>query len=302
MGSELRVGLVGCGRVAERGHVPALRRAKGLRLAAVADPELSRCAKLAPELPRYESAADLIADGAVDALVLATPAAAHLADARLAAEAGLPALVEKPPAATAEEAAAMAALDPAPWIGFNRRFEPGLARLRSKVPAEGGLDLSIELHHPTGSWGSYVVSDDTLAASGTHLIDLARWLTRSEIERVEQADVEPTRARADLVLARGRASISCMSGARHRDRVEVRQAEDLVVAYRADGPIRRILGRLARPTATALVALQAAELGEFASAARGGHAPSLATAADGLAVMSAMEAIRAAGTAPRSSR
>ena len=44
----------------------------------------------------------------------------------------------------------MAALDPAPWIGFNRRFEPGLARLRSKVPAKGELDLSIELHHPPG--------------------------------------------------------------------------------------------------------------------------------------------------------
>ena len=108
-------------------------------------------------------------------------------------------------------------------------------------------------------------------------------------------------ARMDLVLTRGRASISCISGAAHRDRVEVSRGGERVAAYRGDGAVPRLRARLARPTVTALVALLVAELGEFASAARGEPAPSLATAADGLAMMSAMEAIRgAAGTAPRS--
>ena len=270
-----------------------------MRLAALSDPEPARCESLAPGVPRHESAAEMLAAGGVDALILATPAATHLVDARLAAGAGLPALVEKPPAANAAEAAELATLEPAPWVGFNRRFEPGLGRLRSRIPSDGSLELSLELHHPAGSWGSYVVADDVLAASGSHLIDLARWLSRSEIERVRSSEVEPTLARVELVLERGRASISCRSGAPHRDRVEVRQAGRSVSRYTADGPFRRLSTRLGRPTLTGLVALLIRELEEFARASRGEPAPNLATAADGLAVMTAIDAVRVAGSASR---
>jgi predicted dehydrogenase len=102
---ELRLGLIGCGRLAERGYVPAVYRARGLRLAAVADRVAARCAAAAPGIPSFSDAAELIDAGIADVLVLATPAAAHLADARLAAEAGLPTLVEKPPTPTARETA-----------------------------------------------------------------------------------------------------------------------------------------------------------------------------------------------------
>ena len=134
--SELRLGLVGCGRVAQRGYVAAARRAAGVRLVAVADLDRSRCEAAAPGVRAYDGARALIAAGDVDALVLATPASAHLADARVAAEASLPTLVEKPPGIDASEAAALAALDPAPWISFNRRFEPALTQLRAALPSD----------------------------------------------------------------------------------------------------------------------------------------------------------------------
>ena len=38
MSSTLRIGLVGCGRVAERYYLPALARAEAARLVAIADP------------------------------------------------------------------------------------------------------------------------------------------------------------------------------------------------------------------------------------------------------------------------
>ena len=60
-----------------------------------------------------------------------------------------------------------------------------------------------------------------------------------------------------------------------------------------------VVQRLRRPTSTALVALLVAQLEEFAAAARGEPASTLATAADGAAVMEAMEAIRAAGNGRR---
>ncbi len=251
-----------------------------------------------PDLPRHESLAELLAAEEVDAVILATPAATHLDDARLASEAGLPALVEKPPAATAAEAGEMAGLARAPWIGFSRRFEPGLERLRSRVPAEGELELELELHH-RGAWGAYTVTDDVLAAVGTHLIDLAMWLSRSDIAGATTAEVEPEHARATLKLGRGSALISCRKSAPHRDRVEVRQGGRTVARHVGNGTLTRVVQRLRRPTSTALVALLAAQLEEFAAAARGEPASTLATAADGAAVMEAMEAIRAAGNGHR---
>ena len=44
-----------------------------------------------------------------------------------------PTLVEKPPAVDAADAAGLAAISPAPWVGFNRRFDPGAAAVRAAV-------------------------------------------------------------------------------------------------------------------------------------------------------------------------
>ncbi len=113
-------GLIGCGRIAERVYILAMARVPGVRLAAVADPVLDRCERAAPGVPAFTSAAELIGARVVDALVLLTPAAVHLADARLAANAGLPTLVEKPPASTLAEAFELARLE-------RRRDSPSIA-------------------------------------------------------------------------------------------------------------------------------------------------------------------------------
>ena len=168
MFADLRLGLVGCGQVAALGYLPALGRARGLRLTAVADPVQSRCRELAPAVPAYPDARSMIAAGVIDAIVLATPAATHLTDARQAAAAGLPALVEKPPALNAEDAAALARLNPRPFVGFNRRFDPLLQRLRAGMPAAGSLSLSLDLHYESGAWRPHMVDDDALLSVGTH--------------------------------------------------------------------------------------------------------------------------------------
>ena len=294
MSGELQLGLVGCGRLAERGYLPAIERATGIRLVGTADPVTTRCRRLAADVPAHDSAAALLAAGNVEAVVLATPAAAHLADARLAAQGGVAALVEKPPAPDARQAARLAALDPPPRVGFNRRFEPTLARLRETIPANGGLDLSITLHYPAGSWGSYVVADDPLLAIGPHLIDLARWLTAAEIEQVRATEITSRRACLELSLERGRASLSCATDLAREDRVEVRGAGGHIIArHAAGGLVRRALMRLSSPLApNSLVASLVRELEAFRRAAGGADAFPLATAADGLAVMAAIDAAR----------
>jgi predicted dehydrogenase len=80
---------VGCGRIAERGYFPAFGLIKAVRLTAVADADEHRCARLAPGLPAYRTAEALLAAEELEALVLATPAEAHLTDARVAVRAGV---------------------------------------------------------------------------------------------------------------------------------------------------------------------------------------------------------------------
>jgi myo-inositol 2-dehydrogenase/D-chiro-inositol 1-dehydrogenase len=290
---QLGVGLIGCGRLAERGYVEAIRRARGVRLVALADPDETRRVRLANGVPTYADAEGLIGAGAAEAVILATPAAAHLEDATLASAAGLPALVEKPPAANADDAAAMAALDRPPAFGFNRRFEPGIARLCERVPSSGELEIAIALHHTRGSWDSYEVSDDALLTLGPHLIDLALWLSGSAIEQVRALELDPNRAELELSLGRGRARISCSSDSSPIDVVEVRGGERMHAAYSAGGRLRRGLRRLRRPIgAGALIRSLALQLEAFACAALGRGTGELATAEDGLAVMRAIEAAR----------
>src|SRR2546423_11928119 len=58
--STVRIGLVGCGRLAEFGYLPAFRRASRVALAGVADVNPHRCKQIAPEVPAYSPIQELI--------------------------------------------------------------------------------------------------------------------------------------------------------------------------------------------------------------------------------------------------
>ena len=244
-------------------------------------------------MPAFDAIVPLLGAELVDAVVLATPAEAHVPDARIAAANGVPALVEKPPAPDAATALALAEIRPEPWVGFNRRFGPGLLRLRHALPSAGRLSLALELHYPGGAWDSYTVEDDALLGLGTHLIDLARWLTASEIVRVLAHEVHDQQASFELELVRARAVVSCGRGGERRDLVEVRDDGGGLLGRVHATRLGAAARRAARPwRPNGLVALLAAELEAFARAVSGEQATVLATAADGAAVMATVEAVR----------
>ena len=154
--------------------------------------------------------------------IVCTPAEQHEEATALAAQAGLTALVEKPPAPDAAGALRLAALQPAPWIAFNRRFDQGL-ELTRRVPPGGDLALRMVLHYRRDSWRPVQRGDDALLDLGPHLIDLALFLTRSLPLAVR---AHATRDRAGLVLATTRAEvqIECATDRPHHELVEVRSA------------------------------------------------------------------------------
>ena len=290
--APLRLGLIGCGRLAELGYAPASCAASGLEIVAVADPDRERRGIVAAKLgvPGHARIGELLTATPLDGIIVCTPPELHEEAATTAADWGLTALVEKPPAADSAGALRLAALTPAPWIAFNRRFDQGLV-LTGQIPPSGELDVRMELHYRRKSWRPVQRGDDALLDLGPHLIDLTLFLTGA-LPLAVRANV--THDRAGLVLATTRAEvrIECATDRPHHELVEIRRAGGrLVGRTTTPGRARGALARLT-PGAHPLVRSLQLQLEAYGRALRGGDPGPLATAGEGAAVMRVLDAAR----------
>jgi myo-inositol 2-dehydrogenase/D-chiro-inositol 1-dehydrogenase len=142
--APVRVGLIGCGRVAQRVHLAVLARLPGARLVALAevDPERRACAlQLAPHARPYEDYGELLGDGDVEAVVVALPNWMHARASAAALASGKHLYLEKPLATHLTEARpvlrAWRESDRVGMIGFNFRFNP--LYLAAKQRLESGV-------------------------------------------------------------------------------------------------------------------------------------------------------------------
>jgi predicted dehydrogenase len=293
----LRVGLVGCGRLAEVGYLPAIAATDGVELVAVADPRPARrerIVRLASDsatgsIEARAGVAELLERGEAEALVVASPPARHVEHARLASEAAVACLVEKPPAPDLAGAEQLAALERPPWIGFNRRFQHAAAVLGA-VPPDGPLELLLELNYRRASWRAVSVRDDAVLDLAPHLVDLALLLARVPTATVRSARLTAERVELELDIGRGPARIRCATDRAHRERVVARRPGGArIAASRAGGPVRGAMHRIPSRVHPLAASLRA-QLSAFAAAARGGDGGLLASAEDGVRAMRVIEA------------
>ncbi|HXQ88541.1 MAG TPA: Gfo/Idh/MocA family oxidoreductase [Solirubrobacterales bacterium] len=302
----MRLGIAGCGRIAERGYLPAAEAAEGVTIVAFADPNPDRLdGCLAPwragggEAQGHASLAELLAAEPIDLLVVAAPLDLHVPLAEEAAATGVRSLVEKPPAPDLAGALRLAELEPEPVLAFNRRFLQGL-ELRDSIPAEGWIELDLELRFQQGSWGAHEVRDEALLDAGIHLVDLACHLSGAAPIAVRQAQITPRRARFELELSRGRARIECATDRRHRETVSVRDRSGRVLSSWAWGGLRSRLGGLTGkpdPLVTSIQrqleeATKVPLLEQRMGRLQQGHLRGLACARDGVIAMAVVEAAR----------
>jgi len=211
-GPALRLGLVGFGRLAQKYYVPALGALDGVSVATVVDPlDASRHAAHAA-FPGVTTMADpdALFSRPLDALIVASPPSTHLALWNLAAQAEIPVLLEKPFALRGQltQAASGSRERRLLMLDLNRRYWPPYQRLRDS--ARSGLlgelrSVEIRLHVDVRPWCS--VTSHRLQAGeggvlydlGSQAIDLARWLTGLEPQRVS-ASSESRRWADDHVL------------------------------------------------------------------------------------------------------
>jgi predicted dehydrogenase len=294
-GSAVRLGLVGCGAVAQRGYLPAFSRIPQIELAAVAEPDPARRASAAGA-SRYADLDSMLAAERLDGVIVCSPPELHLAHAGACAAAGLPTLVEKPPGLDRADAEALAALRPTPAIGFNRRFAHGLAT-RSGSPREPSRITAV-FDAPSGDWDPRRPPVEPLLDLGCHLVDLCLWITGAGAGRARALPAERGRARFELELAHGaRLYAECGAAAAYREHLELRDADGRVAwwCWPESGP-QQVRARL-RGRVPGLLGSWQAQLEAFAAAVSGGGRSRLAGAGEAVAVMAAIDAVQASADA-----
>ncbi len=198
----MRVGVIGCGAIARRAHVPALQAA-GATLTAFASRTLHSAQAAADEAGGGAVLSDwreLVARDDVDAVVLCTPNVLHAPQAQAAIAAGKHVLVEKPFTVSVEDAdaviAAAAMAGVVVMTAHNGRFAPVIEGLASQVRAGVVGDvLSVRgvMCHPgpldwstAASW--FLEPEQSgggaLLDLGVHLIDSLRYVLGDEIVQV----------------------------------------------------------------------------------------------------------------------
>jgi 2-alkyl-3-oxoalkanoate reductase len=142
--APVRVGLVGCGRIA-RTHARYVRGLSTAQLVAVCDPLESAANSLGDEFKveaRYVDLRKMLAEARLDALHVITPPATHADVAITAMEAGVHVLVEKPMAIDRSQADRMVSAAQRTGrtlvVDHNRWFDPVVQRARNLL-ASGAL-------------------------------------------------------------------------------------------------------------------------------------------------------------------
>ncbi len=136
---KVRIAVVGAGYWGVN-HVRAFSRLPGAQLVAVCDPDpaaLERASHLAPKAAQRRSLDEILGDANIDAVVLATPAVAHAAQAMAVLAAGKHVFVEKPMALNPADAAALTQLAESSrqilMVGHLMLYHPAYERLRQLV-------------------------------------------------------------------------------------------------------------------------------------------------------------------------
>ena len=200
MNGTVRYGVIGGGHMG-REHLRNIALIDGAEVAAVADPyEPSRAAAhriAGPDAVTYRDYRDLLADEAVDALVIATPNHTHADVLEDAIATGKAILVEKPLCTTVadcrrvEESARREGSFV--WVGMEYRYMPPVARL-VEVVRSGRLGRLRMLHIREHRWPFLVKVGDwnrfarntggTMVEKCCHFFDLMRVIVGDDPVRV----------------------------------------------------------------------------------------------------------------------
>jgi predicted dehydrogenase len=216
----LRLGILGCGPIAQAAHFDACHKARNAELYALCDhAEDLRTAMAARHQPHavYTDFNTMLADPQVDAVLIAVADQFHASLALQALDAGKHVFVEKPLGVNVEECQTLQSrlqqTDRVLQIGHNKRFDPGIAFARDFVQTDLGALVALKAWYHDSHY-RYAMTDNLqpsiqqsaqatrpdgnpkadrrrylMLGHGSHLVDTARFLG-GEITAVQARLVE----------------------------------------------------------------------------------------------------------------
>ena len=212
-GRRLRVGVLGCGPIAQFAHFESCTKARNADLYAICDVAedlVERMAATHAPTRRFLDYDAMLADPDLEAVIVATADAFHVPAAIRALEAGKPVLVEKPLGQAVEEVEELGRVVARTGlllqVGHMKRFDPGLQAARDFVAGEMGEMLALKAWY-CDSTHRYVMTDAVqplpvtsrrqrrpegdpkadlrryhMLAHGSHLVDTARFFGGEIVE------------------------------------------------------------------------------------------------------------------------
>ncbi len=189
----VKVGIIGCGGIANRKHMPALKRVEGVEMVAFCDIVIEKAEKAAkefgtPDAKIYEDYKELLRDESIEVVHVCTPNRSHSFITVDALDSGKHVMCEKPMAINSAEALKM--IEAAKrsgkklTIGYQNRHNPESQFL--KAEADKGTFGDIYYAKATAlrrravpTWGvflnEYEQGGGPLIDIGTHALDLTLW-------------------------------------------------------------------------------------------------------------------------------
>jgi predicted dehydrogenase len=189
----LRLGVIGCGRIAQVAHLPAIAKEPSVQLVAVSDPSAVLATAVAARygVRGYTDTAELLRED-LDAVLIAVPDRFHESVGAQALQAGKHVLMEKPAALDSAQAMALTKLAAERGrklqVGAMRRHDPALRDAQQAVADIGPiLSASFWYRLPSVLRGSTeaalfppVVVDETVrSAEAEHKADRETYLLRT---------------------------------------------------------------------------------------------------------------------------
>jgi len=194
MSEKLKVGIIGCGGIANGKHLLALKESPDCEVVAFCDIVEDRATKACKEFgtegaKTYTDYKELLKDKSIDTIHVCTPNKSHSFISIDALEAGKHVLCEKPMAKTYKEAMAMVEASERTGkkltIGYQNRFNQAHLHLHDACEAGELGDIYIAKAHAirrraVPTWGVFLNEEEQgggpLIDIGTHALDVTLWM------------------------------------------------------------------------------------------------------------------------------
>jgi predicted dehydrogenase len=191
---KLKIGIIGCGGIANGKHMPGLAKLDNVEMVAFCDLNLAKAEKAAAQYGAtdarsYDDYRELLEKEELDVVHVCTPNSSHAEITIASLEAGLHVMCEKPMAKTAVEARAMVAAAQKSGkkltIGYQNRFRNDSQYLQA-VCRRGDLGeiylakAKAIRRRAVPTWGVFLDEEKQgggpLIDIGTHALDLTLWM------------------------------------------------------------------------------------------------------------------------------